>query len=291
MRRAACIIILLAVAVPLSSQMPDWFTVRDRDGNEYFMDRNGKIWTSGSPDFSYKPASIEGLDYFVTQGVDLIRRHYPAEGLTMLKSVMALPVSNKTIYDAQVKASRAIQALQRREGTRYTALSERASLVYYREGEAVTLHNDRMNWTIRFPRPVTVIRRSARTRNGYLRQGVLVGVTFAPRPPEAASEAPKYDALVAIDSEQFPFELTSVKKLEAHWSNALGGAETDRHLDHRAPDRAVYHCRDKRPGEYSWYEGYYVNGRFGTMVRMIMETGAEGRHGRAMLQALKDFKH
>ena len=71
------IVILLSLFYPtqnLFSQMPGWKFFKDYDGNTYYIDKNGKIRTSGKPEFKYKAVSVDGIDYYLNQGLELIKR-------------------------------------------------------------------------------------------------------------------------------------------------------------------------------------------------------------------------
>ncbi len=48
------------------AQMPDWILVRDADGNRYHVDYNGKIYTSGRPEFDSRPVSAPQSRFITT---------------------------------------------------------------------------------------------------------------------------------------------------------------------------------------------------------------------------------
>jgi len=268
----ATFLFFLLVVLPLPAahaQMPDWVILRDRDGNRYYADPNGRIYCSGKPEFDYKPVSAEGIDYYLHQGVSLIAGHHKAEGLALLKSILALPAASARITDAQAKASLHVNSLVRKEGTRYERLAREASLLLYREGKDTTLVNDAMRYSMRIRGSVTVMRR--RVREGgkvYVYYGILLGVRFEDDMPGSARE-PGYDLLVAVDSERFPHGVASAARLEQSWRKNLGWDTFTRTVQERNAEKTVYSFVDAGDPRYSGFEGFFVRNNYGYCVRTI----------------------
>ena len=165
--RTIVFFMLMLYAHILLAQMPDWNSLKDSDGNRYYIDRSGKIWTSGKPEFYYRAVSLEGLDFYLNHGVALMRRHYQSDGLTILKSILAMPVTNHRIYDAQVKASKEINNLLKKEGSRFKKLNANASILLYRIKDRHILIDDRMRFRLIFPFRITIMSRKIRDRLDY----------------------------------------------------------------------------------------------------------------------------
>jgi hypothetical protein len=270
--------------------MPDWRMINDRDGNRYFIDANGRIYVSGEPEFRYKPVSAEGLEYYLRQGEALIKSHHKEEGLSLLKSILALPAASGRITDAQGEASRRINALIKREGERYGALDEKASLLLFRVGGEVTLANERMRYSITVPGGLTVIRRRMRKFPGYSYHGVLAGARFTDNPGAGGASADAYDVLIAVDSERFSQPLRSVTALENNWRRNLG---SDTFI--RAPldvdaGRIIYTFSDAREPFYSGVEAFFVDGEYGHCVRVLCTKNVLSGSRDVILKMVRGFK-
>jgi len=270
--------------------MPGWQTVEDRDGNVYFIDRNGKIWTSGKPEFYYKPVSMNGLDYYVSHGIELIRRHYYFEGLTILKSILALPASNQNVYRAQVKSSQVINTLIKREGERFTRLNARASLLLIKLENKTILIDDRMQFRVEIPHRVTVLRRNMRERLEYLYQGVLMGLTVKERMESNKNEGERFDALMVIDAERYRSRIRSVRQLEMNWENNLGGFGFKRELRDSYEHGRIYTFEGSPSSAFSGFDGFFVKGRYGYFVRIISSKKLVERYRKELHSLMKGFR-
>jgi hypothetical protein len=272
------------------SQMPDWTMIRDRDGNKFYMDRNGKIWTSGEPDFRYRPVSIEGLDYYLHQAVALIKNRHMEEGLTLLKSIMALPSGNAAIYDAQVKASREINRLIKKEGIRYRAFNAKAALLLYREGGRLTIVNDRMPCSVRLPASSDILRFRVRENERYGHHGLLVGVNLKEGGAVRNGEFRRFDLLLAMDGERFRSPVGHLRKLEEHWRQVLGPDTFAREVLEEKEDRIVYRFRDRGSPAYAGYEGFFLNGNLGFCVRIISDGAGFPARADEMRSIMESFR-
>lgn len=268
---AAAIVMLFFVFLAdfVHAQMPDWILINDRDGNRYWMDPNGKIYCSGEPEAAYRPVSSGSIDYSYNQGVSLIKNHYKIEGLLILKSLMALSADSGRIIDVQRKASMEINALIRREGDRYEALNAQASILMFRERDAVTLVNDRMRYSLRCNGNIAVVKRTSRRHSKYEYQGLLLGVNFTSAAGMARNEARGYDALIAVDAERFARPFMVIGELERNWKNNLGADSFDRTLVENSDSSKIYGFEDASTPGYSGFEGLYINGVRGYCARII----------------------
>lgn len=273
------------VAQNATAQMPDWILVRDPDGNRYHVDPNGRIYTSGKPEFDFKPVSEEGIAFYYNQGIELLRTGYKVEGLTLLKSILAMPGGGRTA-DYRARASMDINGLIRREGDRYHALNRDASVLLYREKGTVVLVNDLMKYRIEFPRHVSILRRGMRADSRYEYYGLLVGVRF--NGDSAGQPAGAFDALVAIDGERFPYDIRTMDELKKNWARNLG-ADSFRRTAVRSDGR-MQMARFDDGSLYSGYEAFFLAGRYGYCVRIISARSGMETYGSDMEKVLRSFR-
>jgi len=272
------------------SQMPDWTLIKDKDDNKYFIDKNGKIWTSEKPDFEYKAVSIEGLDYYLNQGVKLIQNHYKTEGLTLLKSIMIMPVMNNRIYEAQCRASKVINYLIKKEGARFKKLNDSASLLLYKEKELTALLNDKMGYSIRIPSEFKIINKKVRREIRYLYYGIKIALRLKDSEIVEKSNYRGYDLLLAIDSEKFSYPIRSVKRVEKNWRRILGADTFNRKIINTDNTGIVYTYEDKHPPYYSGLEGFYFKDNYGYFLRIISGKKIFTEYREMVVGILKSFK-
>ncbi|MBN2039269.1 MAG: hypothetical protein JW864_04470 [Spirochaetes bacterium] len=281
--------------------MPDWILFQDKDENRYYIDNNGKIWTSGKPDFDYKPVSANGLDYYLHQGIELIKMHHKTEGLTLLKSIIAMPADKGTVYDAQVKASEEINRLLRNEGNRFEELNKKASILLFKENKHITLVNDEMKYTIKFPEEISVDIASKRIRERikYKYYGLLLGLKFMETkdssPLNRNTENKKnkyysYDILMAVDSEKFPNPVKTVKDIENHWRRRLGYDLLKRKIVNITKDKITYKFNDTDSDKYSGIEGFYKKGNTGYYLKLITSSALFKKRNKSIIEIINNFK-
>ena len=261
--------IIFLTAAPLFSQQPGWRTVTDIDGNRFYVDMRGKIWTSGRPDRDYHVVSLNGLDYYLNQGIELIKQRHIPEGLTLLKSVLALPRDDDRIFHAQAQAASEINRLKRREGPRYQQHDVKSSLLLTRTDTHVTITNSRMKYSLSIPYHVTVIKRTVRQRYGYRYSGILLGIDFKIPEPAVKKISTNFDALLAIDSEEFKSKLLHVGVFKKHRENTLGGDIYSRVVVRSHEDSLIYRISADDSFNLQGYEGYFIRDQLGYLVRIV----------------------
>ncbi len=250
--------------------MPGWKTIRDRDGNSYFIDEYGRMHASGKPEFRYKTLSADGIDYYLNQGIELIKGHYTLEGLLILKTILAMPPGDGKMNRVRAAAAKRINELSMREGDRFAGLNESASLLIYREGNEVKIIHDLMRYSLTVSGAVEVIRtsRKARTGSDYAYSGLLLGVKFM-KAESRPTGGEGYDLLIAVSSEKFRSPLRSLEDLEEGWRSTLWESNYTREMIIKNDTRAIYRYRSSGEPRYSGYEGIYRNIMYGYMVRVI----------------------
>lgn len=281
-------LLLLIIPVILSSQIPN-FMINDLDGNKYNISTNGKILTSGKPEFKYKTVSQDGLDYYLDQGIELIKSHYKIEGLILLKSIMAMTPSNDKIYQAQCRASEKINFLVKNEGVRFQEMNETASLLLFRENNFTILLNDNMLFSIRAPAVFKIINKRVKKTSRYLYEGVSAGIILKNEFPEK-NNYDGYDILIAIDCEKFARNLLSPEEIESSWKNKNGADTFKRKIYMRNSSMIVYSFEDKYTPYYSGFDGYYCKNNYGYHLRIITSRDTYLSRISAISQIVDSFK-
>jgi hypothetical protein len=267
--------------------MPDWRFFRDREGNRYYLDRAGKIRTLGEPEFIYRAVSAEGIDYYLNQGRELVLRHYQLQGLTILKSILSLPVTNNRIRDAQEKASREINRMQKRGGTRFHALNRKAALIIYREGNRTNLINDLMYYSLVTDLDISILKNRLREKVGYAYNGTLLGFNL-----KKSKEAKKrgFDFLMAIDSEKYRMDIKSIEIARRNWMVKLGLHRFKRELIRKSQEYLIYRFSNRSDPQISGYEGIYYNGHFSYIIRIIVPGEKFNLFSKEMEKIINSFR-
>jgi hypothetical protein len=276
------------------AQMPDWTLIVDKDNNRYYIDKNGKIWTSGKPEFDYKPVSIEGLDYYLNQGIELIKDHNKIEGLVLLKSIMTLPVKNDIVYKAQISASKQINHLIKIEGSRYNDINENASLLLLKDENSITLLNDNMLYSIKAPVFIKIISTRTRKQLNYKYHGLLLGYRFKKEAYENIKEDKKgysgYDLLIAVDSERFPNAIKNLKNYVEYWKKKLGKDTYERSIFVKNNTRVTSTYKDTYPPYYSGFEGFYIKNNYGYCLKAITSLELFRKYKTEITKVIESFK-
>jgi hypothetical protein len=266
--QTSILLILLICLFPLLAQMPDWKYFRDREGNTYFIDQAGKIRITDVREYGYRPVSSRGIDYYLNYGTTLIQDHRLAEGLSVLKSICALPVDNNRIYQAQVKAMELINTLKRRNGPRFTALNESASLVLFKEDDVTNIINDQMFYSFSAPCRIRVIRKRDRAQAGvdYRYSGVQFGIQ---KSNGKDVQAGKFDMLMAVDSEKFSVPIKNIADAADKWKWNIGYDGLAREVVSRDDKRLIYHFRSSGPVIFAGLEGIFLNANYTHCIRIV----------------------
>ncbi len=202
--RVLAFIILLCSSTTLYAQMAGWITHTDKDGNRYFADGNGKIYTRQIPEFLYKTVSRDGVDYYLEQSSSLINRGYKVEGLILLKSLKLLSTKDPAVYTYGIKAASGINKMMTREGSRFPEINDAASLVIIKIDDNIIIYNDRINYSIKINGTIDIIDRKIYAENisekKYLRDGLLFGIK------NINSSKSKHDIMVLVNSEIFAYK-------------------------------------------------------------------------------------
>jgi hypothetical protein len=257
------VFIFFIFSIPVASQMPDWKYFKDQDNNTYYIDRNNKIYPSGKPDFKFKPVSIDGLDYYFTQGKDLIKSGYKVNGLTLLKSILIIPSDNDLIYNYQIKTANYINSFQRKEGERFSQYNRKSSILMYKEKNKIYLKNDLMFYSMSMPGRVDIIRKRERDRNNYIYDSLTLGSSFN------MTDKKGYDIIIAIDSEKFNYPILNIETYIKSLRIKLGKDQLRRNLLYKEKYKILYQYESKSSKIYSGFEYIIINRFYGYIIRII----------------------
>lgn len=278
---------LFLVSLLLLSQMPDWKFFRDRQGNTYYIDQAGKIRITSVAEYDYRAVSPRGIDYYLNYGTTLIQDRRILEGLTVLKSIRALPADNARIEQAQVRATELINTLKRRNGPRFAAQNEAASLMFIESEGGVRVINDRMFYSFRGPAVLSVIRKNNRAGLDYRYEGVLFGARNA---PAAGGESKAYDFLIAVDSERYAVRFKNIDQAIQLWRGIIGYDGLERRTIDTGEDRIVYEFSNRGEPRYNGVEAIFINGKFTHCARVISSDTGYRVGGVMMNDVMKSFR-
>lgn len=280
--------VLFIGLLSLMAQMPDWKYFRDREGNTYFIDQAGKIRITDVKEYRYRPVSSHGIDYYLNYGTTLIQDHRLDEGLSVLKSICALPVDNNRIYQAQVKAVELINALKRKNGPRFAALNESASLILFKKDGVTNIINDQMHYSFGVPCSIGVIRKRDRGRAGvdYRYSGVQFGLQMD---DARGAKAGKYDMLMAVDSEKFSVPIKNIDDAADKWKWNIGYDGLAREVVAKDDRRLIYRFRSSGPAIFAGLEGIFLNGVYTHCVRIVASESEYGANREFMRNLMEGF--
>jgi hypothetical protein len=287
-RNLSWIAILLFGSFLIQSQMPDWKFFKDREGHTYFIDRAGKITIADVEKYRYKPVSAGAIDYYLHYGITLVNDHRLIEGLSVLKSILALPADSNRIYTAQVQASETIHSLKKREGTRFSVLDESASLMLLRRDSLIRIINDHMFYSLNVPAEIEIIRVRMRGGVDYRYSGVMIGI----RQPERRSAEPSngvYDVLLAIDGEKFSVRFKTLSEAVERWRYNLGFDNFQRTKVSSSGTRVVYHFRKNGSAVLEGMEVIVINGCFSYCIRLVTSGSSYEANKGLMEKIVDDF--
>ncbi len=283
------LLFLLICLLPLQAQMPDWKYFRDREGNTYFIDQAGKIHITDVREYRYRPVTPRGIDYYLNYGTTLIKDHRLAEGLSVLKSICALPVDNNRTYQAQVKAMELVNMLKKRNGPRFTALNESASLILFMVDDVTKIINDHMFYSFQVPCRIHVVRTRDRAQAGvdYRYSGIQFGLQTTGGRDRQAGE---FDMLMAVDSEKFSVQLKNITDAVEKWKWNIGYDGLVREELARSEDRLLYQFRSSGPVIFTGMEGIFVNKNYTHCVRIVSSEAGYRVNRELMRKVMESFR-
>jgi len=283
------ILLLLLVISPGHGQMAEWKFFRDSEGNRYYIDAQGKIWTSSEPEYKYKPISIEGMEYYINHGNELIKNQHYVEGLTILKSICSMQADNNIIRTAQLKAGEIINNMKKVQGNRYDSMNEDASILLYRKDGNVFFVNDVMMYSFVFSGNIQIIRKKIRARQGYRYVGVSLGILSGSEEP-AEGPGVKFSILLSCDSERYTLKVADIAGFETTRRKELGYDGLVRNPIKQSEKLIVYRITSRIKPFHEGFEVFAVNRTFGHMFRLITPAGSFDANKKIMEDIINGFK-
>lgn len=262
--------LILAITLPLFSQMPDWFFFKDRAGNGYYYDRAFKIRITDENKFNYEPVSSDGIDFYFNTGVDLVREGRMTEGLFYLKSIRLLRDGNARINRVRNDSTRWINALYKKHGDRFEEADRNSTLLLAVNNGIYELVNEKLFYRINFTARPHVIKNGWKDRfRGY---GLKLGLNTGNQ-----AEAGGYDYMIGIETRIYSNALDSLEQSESVLYDELLYDSLKRDELVRQDDRVVYYYEYRNGAPFCGIEGIFYNGKIIHLVRGICHTGIRER--------------
>ena len=202
------IILFLCIYVSAFAQMPDWAMMIDKEGNKYFFDKNGKIYTD-DVESEYKPVSRDGLEYYTSKAKSLWKAGNRKQSLVIAKSILALKESSMNVIKAKKDMSAFMRDMQIKHGTRFVDISRDAWLYLTREDTTMYVYNDKVPYIVTLQGNAEIIAAKSVDSLQYSSTMMRAGIRF--------SQASGYDAIMTIVAESFADTIASISVLQQHW--------------------------------------------------------------------------
>lgn len=261
------LIYFLLTILPVFAQELNWLVIRDEAGNRYYVNNTGKIFTEEKPEFSYKAVSREGLDYYLAQGEILTQKFYKEEGLYLLKSICCLPGDDFIVVKARERSVQRINQLRQREGTRFREMNESASMLFYTDGQTTYAANDLFGYHFKSSGSLTLLKKRLVRPTHGLRQSLQLAGDYEGNPLTSETKNSVHDFILAIDGEQFPFDLSGVED----YKNKIDPWLVDDSLERKSMDvtKKSELLFFTAKGDYCGYELFMVKENKGIIIRII----------------------
>jgi hypothetical protein len=273
-RTAIDIVVYMCMAIltarNLSAQMPGWATIRDGDGNKYFVDRDFRIHVTGDVESHYKPVSIEGLEYYLSQGEELIRQHHPVEGLYFLKGIRLLSDTDPRAMSAGMRASKIINDLVKRAKERCAALDHASACVLVKRDGTIDICNSWLGYVMVIKGETSVISRKIRETHNHVSDSAAFGIRFGVIDAHEKTPDKQYDALIFITGEIFHYQIGTHSSFEEIWRNRNGEDAFARETVRESEKEIFYRIRGGAPDRYSGYERFILRGTRAVHIRIIV---------------------
>jgi|YNPMSStandDraft_1061717.scaffolds.fasta_scaffold14544_1 hypothetical protein len=202
------IILFLCIYVSAFAQMPDWAMMIDKEGNKYFFDKNGKIYTD-DVESEYKPVSRDALEYYTSKAKSLWKAGNRKQSLVIAKSILALKESSMNVIKAKKDMSAFMRNMQIKHGTRFVDISRDAWLYLTREDTTMYVYNDKVPYIVTLQGNAEIIAAKSVDSLQYSSTMMRAGIRF--------SQASGYDAIMTIVAESFADTIASISVLQQHW--------------------------------------------------------------------------
>jgi hypothetical protein len=292
--------------------MPDWKFFRDREGNGYYYDRALKIRITDVNPFDYTPASSRGTDYYLHKGIEFVKAGRYVEGLFYLKSLKLLPMDNLRVEKNARDASKWINYLQKKHGTRYERYDMESTILLTFSDDKYSIINEKLRYKIVIKKKPRIVKASWKLNGaGYgfkfgfnLENDVIRKVNPAGGDPEkdnpeqddfekAVSDNEStdrgYDCIVGVETRILRGKTGSVGEAEDSWRNEFGRDNFKREELLREDDRVVYTYTYSDGVPFSGIEGIYINGKIIHIVRVLCSSSIKDKVFEEILKPVEEM--
>jgi len=202
------IIFLVCVHISTYAQMPNWAMMIDKEGNKYYFDRNGKIYTDDTIT-TLKPVSRDGLEYYTAKVKSLWQAGKRTQSLVIAKSILSLKESSLNVIKAKIDINAFMRDMQMKHGTRFIDTSRDAWLYLTKEDTTMYVFNDKVPYIVTLQGNAEIIAAKSVDSLQYASTVMRAGLRF--------SDVSGYDAIMTIVAESFAGTIESIRVLEQHW--------------------------------------------------------------------------
>lgn len=208
MKHFVPIIFLICLHISIYAQMPDWAMMKDKEGNTYYFDKSGKIYTD-DVESAYKPVSRDGLEYYTAKVKSLWKAGHRTQSLVIAKSILALKESSMNVVKAKKDINAFMRDMQMKHGKRFVDISREAWLYLTKEDTTMYVFNDKVPYIVALQGNAEIIAAKSVDSLQYSSTVMRAGIRF--------SDTSGYDAIMTIVAESFAGTIESIRVLEQHW--------------------------------------------------------------------------
>jgi hypothetical protein len=226
------LLLLLLFIIPLDmyAQMPNWAMMIDKEGNKYYFDKNGKIYTDDT-ESTLKPVSRDGLEYYTAKVKSLWKAGNRTQSLVIAKSILALKESSMHVIKAKKDINAFMHDMQTKHGTRFFDISSNAWLYLTKEDTTMYVFNDKVPYIVTLQGNAEIIAAKSVDSLQYASTVMRAGLRFY--------DTSGYDAIMTIVAESFAGTIESIRVLEQHW-RTVAFDTFDRELLKYSDNMALY---------------------------------------------------
>ena len=188
--------------------MPDWAMMVDKEGNTYYFDKSGKIYTDDTQS-AYKPVSKDALEYYTSKVKSLWKAGNRTQSLVIAKSILALKESSMNVVKAKKDMSAFMRDMQMKQGKRFVDINNDAWLYLTREDTTMYVFNDKVPYIVTLQGNADIIAAKSVDSLQYSSTVMKAGIRF--------SETNGYDAIITVVAESFADTIESIHVLQQHW--------------------------------------------------------------------------
>lgn len=192
----------------LNAEMPDWAMMIDKEGNKYYFDKSGKIYTDSTTSI-FKPVSRDGLEYYNSKVKSLWKAGHRKQSLVIAKSILALKESSMNVVKAKKDINTFMRDMQMKHGNRFVDFSKDAWLYLTKEDTTMYVFNDKVPYILALQGNAEIIAAQSVDSLQYASTVMRAGLRF--------SDTSGYDAIMIVAAESFADTIESIRVLEQHW--------------------------------------------------------------------------